>query len=158
MISISFDIYEKNWNLEDIKNIKKEIDIIIENFKNEKVYIDIINPDSIYFEKGDCFGGIYSFTISPTGEIYPCTFSLNKKEFLLGNVKTKEYNRNKMLCIFRDEINKIDVCKDCKIRRICKNSMCRIINKLVNNNYNIPTLTYCIAAYLETYVKEKYEV
>lgn len=155
--SFSYDIYESNWGKKDIIYIKDGIEKLCHIFKNTDVFVDLIDGETLCTEKGDCFGGITSFAISPNGDIFPCTFSINNKNFVLGNVFNKKNNSEIYNNIMNQEHLKLKSgnkeCIGCEAIKICKNSMCKILCKLVNDDYNEPVVSYCMSTYFEIYAK-----
>ncbi|MDD7474312.1 MAG: radical SAM protein [Bdellovibrionota bacterium] len=82
-----------------------------------------------------CGIGDEEFSISCTGDVYPCEI-LHLKDFLIGNVHEKSikelYYSDKMNYFKQHTVEKIEKCKDCFLRLICGGG-CQAMNYYDNN-------------------------
>jgi len=149
----AIDFYS-NWNDDSLDILSDEIDKLIE-FKKENSHaeISLTNIPMLNFKKGDCFGGICSFTIDAKGLVYPCTFTACKEDYVIGDVK-REVN-----CLDEDRINELSKisfsensenkeCLRCSRHDYCTGVRCKILNKLVTGNYNLPPYITCFEEHI----------
>lgn len=148
----AIDFYS-NWNDESLKMLSNQIDKLVD-FKNQnkQAEISLTNLSMLNFKKGDCFGGVCSFTIDAKGLVYPCTFTVCKDDYVIGDVKKEVecLDNNKI-----NELNKIifeesanDECSCCSRHDYCTGVRCKILNKLVTGNYNLPPYITCFEEHL----------
>lgn len=70
-----------------------------------------------------CGAGIGACSIDPEGNVYPCQ-SMHYPKFIYGNIFEKDLNElfeNNISTTIREQysVDKIEICKDCKLRYIC---------------------------------------
>ncbi|MDE6312445.1 MAG: radical SAM protein, partial [Lachnospiraceae bacterium] len=75
------DYFDKGWTEEKLQKLQEDIRIIEE--KNIENFM-IIGDKKL--RKSQCSGGINNYHIYIDGKVYPCSFVVNNKEFLIGNV------------------------------------------------------------------------
>ncbi len=135
------DLFDKNWNYSHIKILKEQILLIKEYTKDkEDLLISII--DNTYTKKCNCKGGVNSVHIYPDGKLYPCILTGGIEEFCIGNIYDG-IDTDKVS--YFEEINKQKnpSCVGCEIYNYCDGSRCKIINKLINDNYLMPSAMLC---------------
>lgn len=135
------DIFDEEWNDENVKVLDLEVGKIKHTSTDEKVYINLKQP-VVLQKKGICSGGCDGENIFPNGDIYCCTMAAGIEEFHIGNVRTgiEKKNIDDILC---HSSEKIDVCSECTYCAYCDCVRCRIVNKLVNDNYCEPVGIQC---------------
>ncbi|CEN23299.1 radical SAM domain-containing protein [[Clostridium] sordellii] len=136
------NLFDPNWNNDNMKELEKEIIKIREYLKDNKgVFVSIVDKET-YKQKGICNGGKTSFQVYPNGKIYPCTLVAGMEEFEIGDI----YNgidikkRDEILFYSKDIVPS---CDGCKLYNYCDGPMCKIINKLITNDYNMPSAIHC---------------
>lgn len=90
-----------------------------------------------------CDGGIKTFSILSSGEVYPCAVAVNDVEFCMGVVGEKlnyaviqeiqDYGKKEM-----------KQCKGCARYNYCNSTRCRIVNKVVLGEYLEPSPIGCV--------------
>lgn len=147
-----------NWDDDSLETLSNQVEKLIEFKKeNEQAEISLTNINLLNKEKGDCFGGICSFTIDAEGLIYPCTFAVSKEDYVIGDIK-----RGKN-CLDEDKINefrKVNFsenkdCLKCTRYDYCTGVRCKIFNKLVTGNYNLPPYIVCFEEHLNVRTTKK---
>ncbi|MCC0645537.1 MULTISPECIES: radical SAM/SPASM domain-containing protein [unclassified Clostridioides] len=153
----AIDFYA-NWDDDSLEILSNEIDKLIEFKKeNRQAEVSLININMLNKKKGDCFGGICSFNIDAEGLIYPCTFVVSKEDYVIGDIKRGKncLDENKI-----DEFKKINFsenknCLKCTRYNYCTGVRCKILNKLVTGNYNLPPYITCFEEHLNVRTTKK---
>lgn len=128
------NLFDQNWDVEHVKILENQINQIKKYIGNrEDVNISLTDKE-MYKIKGNCNGGKNGFHIYPDGKLYPCILAGGSKEFEIGDIF------NGVNIIKRDSIlshskNLNPDCDGCKLYSYCDGPRCKIINKLVTNNY-----------------------
>lgn len=145
IFSLTFDIYEKEWNnfIDKVENLYDEL-INISN--NLDINISIVDKSYIIKKQGDCFGGLTSFTVTANGDIFPCIFVTNKKQFRLGNIFKYNYKAiiTRMNNFHMDRSKEFMKCELCAGQEICSGQRCKLINFTVNNSYTEYCESFCL--------------
>lgn len=138
------DYYDNNWNKRHIDILNEQISKIIDKkslYPNNN--ISLIELNVLNTKRGQCFGGVVSYAIDVSGNIYPCTLSASNKDFIIGNVKNLQLYKEKVdkLC----KINSADnsSCLGCNRYEFCEGTRCKIINKQITGNYDVPPPIVC---------------
>jgi uncharacterized protein len=146
-IELELDFNNKNWTQEIIEayitELKKIADYVVSQKKiGETIYIPLLEYAQGKPKNSICSGGKTSFAISPNGNIYPCSFSINIEKFQLGNING----------VFNYEIlNEIESvaniknngCVGCSRYDYCITTRCKIINYVYTGNYFTPLPVMC---------------
>lgn len=136
------NLFDKRWNDNHMKILEKQIIQIKEYIKyKENVVVSIIEKPN-YIRKSPCTGGINSIHIYPDGMLYPCILSAGDKRFCIGNIVSgiDKKNNNRLLS-YSQEIN--TECLGCSLYNYCNATRCKIINKLITDNYNKAPEMHC---------------
>ena len=145
IFSLTFDIYEKEWNnfIDKVENLYDEL-INISN--NLDINISIVDKSYIIKKQGDCFGGLTSFTVTANGDIFPCIFVTNKKQFRLGNIFKYNYKAiiTRMNNFHMNRSKEFMKCELCAGQEICSGQRCKLINFTVNNSYTEYCESFCL--------------
>lgn len=132
------DFYDRNFTDEELKILNCEIRKICKIYKNNE---DLLNNWKLH-KLGICSGGITSMHIDPKGDIYPCMLAVGNREFLIGDIyhgiDTKK--RDHILAYSKYAIPE---CDGCDLYKYCSETRCRIINKVVNDDYLKPSPLAC---------------
>ncbi|MGO0883717.1 radical SAM protein [Clostridioides difficile] len=136
------NLFDKDWDLE-------KIEILEEQIKKVKLYVGtrddlLINllDKNLFKKKGYCTGGQSNLNIYPDGSLYPCTIVTGNKEFCIGDVYNGvDLKKRDYLLSYSSLIN--SECEGCKIYNYCKGTRCKMINKLITNDYCKPSAVQC---------------
>lgn len=134
------------WSDERIEEYKEQrMKLIDFQLENPELKLGVTNIRLLNVKRGDCFGGVCTFCIDTDGGIYPCTFSIGKKEYLIGNIYDEVPIDEDRLKEFTDEnFRDFEECSGCTRKEYCVSVRCRIVNKLSTGSYsNIPYIA-CI--------------
>lgn len=134
------DFSDKKWNDINTTELERELaQIFALYYDNKSVDINILSDD-IRRSKQECHGGEHSFNIYIDGTIFPCTWTVGNKEFVIGNIYNG-LNHKKVNEILEYSQTPIKECDGCSLYNACIGNRCRIINKLITDDYcKIPIL------------------
>lgn len=109
--------------LTQLKNIKSKIPV---NFINQ---IDI--GKGKYSNFISCAAGTFRLAVSSNGDLYPCVYAFNNKDFVIGNISElsiKNLWHSKKWELFRGGIKVSDLkeCFSCSLVKICTLKNCRL--------------------------------
>ena len=91
-----------------------------------------------------CNAGISNFKIMPNGDIYPCGFLTNNKQYVIGNIATGiDIEKGHSIAISNFD-KKNTKCLGCKIRDFCQGMKCGYMNLINTGKINIPSNTECL--------------
>lgn len=122
---------------------------IAEYDKGQKMTIDQFDGkfSNILCSFKNCFGmcdaGITNLKIMPNGDIYPCGFVTNNKEFKLCNITEPldiSYTKKIISAKFNPNNTK---CRDCKIASFCQGMKCGFMNYIRSGYINVPSNAEC---------------
>ena len=87
-----------------------------------------------------------SFTVTANGDIFPCIFVTNKKQFRLGNIFNYNYKAiiTRMNNFHMNRSKEFMKCELCAGREICSGQRCKLINFTVNNSYTEYCESFCL--------------
>lgn len=123
---------EKNSNID---NPKLKIDQI------DGKYLNILADFKNMF--GMCDAGINSFNFMPDGNVYPCSFLTNLKEFCIGDIYNGiSIEKSRELAIKNFDINK-NRCSNCQIMFFCHGMKCGYLNYICTGKINVPSELTC---------------
>lgn len=142
------DLFSKDWDTEHMEIMYGEMEkiknLLSHNDEYSGVKVGIVDEEYEDNQKGDCLGGITSVHIDPEGNIYPCTYAVGSKEFIIGDVdkgiSDSEGWINKMY-----ELSKVENsdCKGCSRYKYCNGTRCKILNKIMTGDYHTPSAVLC---------------
>ncbi|MCR1954636.1 4Fe-4S cluster-binding domain-containing protein [Clostridioides mangenotii] len=128
------NLFDENWDIEHIKILESQIKCIKEYIGNRTdVNISLIDK-TIYKIKGNCSGGKNGFHIYPNGKLYPCLLAGGNELFEIGDI-FNGVDINKRNCILSHSKKLNPDCNGCKLYNLCDGPRCKIINKLVTDDY-----------------------
>ncbi|MEN8906159.1 MAG: radical SAM protein [Clostridiales bacterium] len=146
--SIAFipDYTDENWDIDTInlyyKNFKEIVDFLMKN-DNKLAVILLQNLRKAYFRKRSfCSGGRNSFNIDCDGSIYPCVAVTGQNEYIIGHVESGISNEKLAKLNLLTKI-KNNNCNECKMFTRCEGSVCKLLNKQLTGDYNIPSSIMC---------------
>lgn len=125
--------------------------------KIEKDYIDSLDKSRFYFSMFDgkisqyiqtceprfCNAGFGHFVINPDGNLYPCAYVIDNKEFCLGKIEGN-IDKKKRCDTFSKYIVKDDKCKKCSIAHFCQGRKCSFNNYISTGYLNLSDEFWCI--------------
>jgi CXXX repeat peptide maturase len=106
------------------------------------IQIDIITNNLLLDEKAYCMAGVTNFTVSPTGEIYPCSAYYYNKQRLLGSVENQQLNVS-------ETMPQLIMCNHCS-SEFC--NKCSYLNEQSTLERLVPFESHCVKANLEARV------
>ncbi|PXV93385.1 uncharacterized protein C8E03_102153 [Lachnotalea glycerini] len=139
------DMFDKRWKDEDEN-------LIFLEFRKIKEYLENKNCDDVSVgwvskspitKKGVCDGGVTSFHILPSGDIYPCSLVAGEKRWLIG--KTSEGLYQEKIQMVQD-LNKknTDSCVGCNFYDFCPSSRCKLINEKITGDFYKASAITCL--------------
>lgn len=134
------DYFDENWTIEKVKILENEIIKIYEGIEsNPRMQINLDDDDLFIGRKG-CAGGYSMFSIDRDGSIYPCTYVVENKEFLIGNI----YDSCEVELKYTDGIGLVrNDCMGCKYYKCCKSASCLYGNYKMTNTMNKVNTFFC---------------
>lgn len=90
-----------------------------------------------------CNAGFGSFSISPTGLIYPCVYVVDQEEFCIGDVKTGVSSEKRKECIKNSLKKEENKCSECNIQGFCQARKCGFLNCLSSGYLDQPNELLC---------------
>lgn len=137
------DFYDRKFEQNELDKLKEQLLKLKEyvNYKNTELHISLLEKFPIK-KLGKCSGGITSFHIDPTGNIYPCALAVGDEEFLIGNIEQgiNILKRNQILS-YSEKAN--EECVGCAFMAYCEQTRCKIVNKLLTGDYCKPSSIAC---------------
>lgn len=142
------DYCKSNWIAADIRCFKLEMDKINTYIGQNSLAVSVSHPfiNHVY---GICTGGENEITINTRGEIFPCMFVCNRKEFVIGNIGNG-IDGNKLRSIKNNLKNGNKKCPNCNFVDTCINKRCIYLN------YAYPANKLC--EFTKTFLKCNFEV
>lgn len=150
-IYLAYD-YFSNWDEEKLGILDKQMESL------DKLYIEkiafseekIINLydfkyTSFFMKRPILFcsaGSISHLVVNTQGEIYPCGYVTNKKEWRIGDV-WKGIERKKFICEVKKHILDKSKCKNCEKAFACISTRCGFLNYKITGILNKPSLNIC---------------
>ncbi|MDI6860661.1 MAG: SPASM domain-containing protein [Caldisericia bacterium] len=114
---------------EDLKELKKEYEKLGEYIYNEKLKGNKLNfyHFNIDLSNGPCLGkmnfgcgaGVEYLAVDTKGDIYPCHFLKEFKEFKVGNIFDGIDENKKNYFMYLNDINSKEKCKSCWAKYLC---------------------------------------
>ncbi|CEN23627.1 radical SAM/SPASM domain-containing protein [Paraclostridium sordellii] len=136
------NLYDKNWEEVHVNTFENQIIKIKEYLSNfEDVLVSIADKND-YKIKGQCSGGRNGFHIYPDGNLYPCILAGGVEEFNIGNIYDG-INEEDVDRILDYSSKENPECKGCTLYKCCDGPRCKIINKLVTNDYLVAPAIHC---------------
>lgn len=135
--------YGADWDEKSFKILKNQYKKLSKlyyekSMANEKFYLApfdykiLSHIDNKKFKNNQCDLGRSHLSITPDGNIYPCTQLINDKKLLMGNVETGIKNT---VFHLKDKKQSEQACLECAIRDRCVHS-CSCINKQATGDIN----------------------
>lgn len=142
------NLFDKRWNESHIKTLERQLIKIKKYIENtDEVLVSMLDKN-LYSVKGPCMGGMSSFNIYPNGDIYPCTLTVGNDEFCIGNIYN-EVDKNKRDKLLSYSACENEDCSGCGLSGYCSGSRCKMVNKLLTNDYCLPSPVECTIEHLK---------
>lgn len=131
------DYFDEEWTDENFLELEEIFfrlkNKFIKDYKSKDIIITLFNSDDLMKGYIGCSGGYKSFSIASNGDIYPCTYVVKEKQFLLGNIK--DYKNFKIVKHVTDHSKRVE-CLGCKYLKGCSSGRCIYVNyKLTGDFY-----------------------
>lgn len=140
------DLFINEWDKQHMEVLYKEMqkirDFLETTDKSAEIKVGIIDDVFEIRPKGVCSGGLTGAHIDPEGNIYPCTYTVEHEEFIIGHVDTGTIEQ-KVNKIFELSKTENDDCKGCQRYRYCNGTRCKIVNKIMTGDYHKPPVALC---------------
>ncbi len=131
------DILGRGENLSEYALNEFEIKNILTHLKNVKSKIPVNFVNQIDIGKGQysnfisCAAGTFRFAVSSNGDVYPCVYAFNNKDFMIGNISKlsiKNLWYSKKWELFRGgiKVNDLKECLSCSLIKRCILKNCRL--------------------------------
>ena len=150
--------YRVNWTDEDIDVFRRELNKTADFLRDEfiagrKYFVSPLMSKIRECVRGrnpaeHCHLGVKQSSITPDGNIYPCTSFLNDEEYYMGNVF--EGLDKERLGSIAAKSNTPDTCRDCDLKTRCTNS-CGCANRMNTGSENKVSPLQC--AYERTVIE-----
>ena len=150
--------YRVNWTDEDIdvfrRDLNKTADFLRDEFiAGRKYFVSPLMSKIRECVRGrnpaeHCHLGVKQSSITPDGNIYPCTSFLNDEEYYMGNVF--EGLDKERLASIASKSNTPETCRDCDLKTRCTNS-CGCANRMNTGSENKVSPLQC--AYERTVIE-----
>ena len=135
------DIYDDRWNENYIEILEKQVKLSYDLAQSNKKEF-FFYRDYNECKPGRCDGGIGEFNISANGDIYPCSYVVNDKEYLIGSLDSG-INEDKLEKFKKIYTKNNEICIGCTNEKICLSTRCKFINKKVTGDYLHPVAMIC---------------
>lgn len=143
IICSSPNIYRADWRDEDFVEV-------LEQFKKVKQYVAKNNIQGIrlneiedtFSELAKCTACESYFNFDTDGSIYPCSFVVGNRNFVVGNVGTGLIPE-KIDYINKIKSTSIHECSDCALSPYCLSTRCIFANYATTGDFNKPNLVQC---------------
>lgn len=122
------DYFDKEWTEDKLKKLEKDVHLIK---KKGRENIMIIGDKEL--RKSRCSGGKNSYHIYIDGTVYPCSFVVNNKDFLIGNI-VEGINNKRVGELCQKYIEKLEECSGCDYENYCLSNKCRYLNWKITGN------------------------
>lgn len=139
-ISVIFvpDYFDNMWTEKKIEKVYECINIISKNKKYEN--ISILGDKSL--QKGRCNGGQGNYHIYADGKIYPCSFVVNKEQFIIGDLINGLDNK-KISGLSENYYKNLSYCSGCDYEEYCLSYKCRYLNWSLTGDLNCASEVVC---------------
>lgn len=135
------DSFDKRWDEQHIKTLKKEILKIKEIHKKyPNALISLCEPLTRY--GNECTGGTKSKHIYYDGKIYPCTITCGHKDFLIGDVDSGVSIKQVGDLQKKSKANN-PICSECDLLQFCSGARCKYISKVITGSFLQPAPIDC---------------
>lgn len=155
------DTYDSRWNMELMDVLYKQLEkiavLLKEHKKNdEDIAIGLVDEIARKRKNTICDGGVSSINIDPTGNIYPCTYTVGNESFIIGHVSSgTSADRLSEIDKLGGVVNKD--CEGCTRYDYCVGTRCKLINKLCTGDYHTPSPVLCTIENIKVKIYKYFE-
>lgn len=132
------DYFDSKWTEDQIIELSKKV----REINNNKKYQNIMIIGDRELIKAHCSGGKNSFHIYMDGNIYPCSFVVDKSQFKIGSL-TNGLDGDvieKLSCNYKVPLRG---CRGCDYHDYCLSNKCRFLNWSLTGNLNEASALVC---------------
>ena len=138
--TVGYQTWEKKHLLSYAQALEQLVKLVYKNWiVGRYIQIDVITNSLFTDERTVCLAGTSSFTVSPAGDIYPCSAYYYAGKKKLGNVWAT------MAPIDTTHPNLL-MCQRCEVNNCNK---CNYLNEMVTYEKHVPFEAHCVKANLE---------
>lgn len=139
--------FDNSWDMYSMKILYFQMEkiaklLIDEGKKYDNLRISIIEDMSIKKKNDICRAGFSSINIDPEGNIYPCSYAVGNRKFLIGSVKSGIIDEKLREIIAPSDIENQE-CVGCLRYNYCSGTRCKIINNVMTGDYHKPSVVLC---------------
>lgn len=133
-INLFPDFFDENWDIQSLECLKQQFLKIKEYDKcMSEVNISTGNyADNLSKGYVGCGGGYNTYSINVTGDVYPCTYSVDYPQFKLGSIF--DIDNYKVIKHVTDHEKRID-CKGCRYFYLCQSGRCIFLNYKISGEF-----------------------
>lgn len=136
------NFFDKRWDACHLSVLEKQIKTIKSYINDKKdVLVSLCTPKD-YCRISKCNGGVKSRVIYVDGTIYPCIVAGGEKEFQIGNIYFG-INKDKLSKLMKYSGKVNPCCDGCSISSSCSGNRCKIINKIITDDFFNPPAIEC---------------
>lgn len=141
------DGFDTNWNdasFDEFLTQCKKLASYLNRTKelNNNIDIGFVNDAPMKTKNSVCDGGITTIVIDTDGKIYPCIMANGNKEFCIGDI-FQGINEDDLQKVHSEDHMVLEECMGCERYHHCTSTRCKIINKLITGDSNMPSGVQC---------------
>lgn len=137
------DLFDSGWNSDKINILEEQLNKVKNTIAAKNLEINISGLDRNDFKlRGLCSGGTKSFHINSCGNIYPCTYVVNEKDFCIGNIYAG-IDYDKIAKLEKMYTTPNSCCEGCTYYRYCIATRCKLVNWKLTRSLFTPCGAFC---------------
>lgn len=134
------DIFATDWTDEDFLKLRTQMERIKSLETKYNTVLELVSDRLVCLSP--CTAGDEYYSIDPYGNIFPCTFLVGHKEWIIGNlcdgIDKKRYDE-----VVKITSNKVSECEACAASSYCTGARCVFTNYVTTGDYYKPNLVEC---------------
>ncbi len=155
MITHAFDYFNTEWKDSDIDIIQDQYEMVLQ-YWYKYPELNISFADGLLFRRKKLMKCNLCYNIYYNGCIYPCTYVVGDKEYLIGNINSG-IDKEKSNYLIDKILSKDNMfCSDCSIKDYCINNRCKFMNKKITGEYYNPVPFACAIENIENHLLKKH--
>lgn len=156
-IQTEIDYFNKEWKESDFDVLFEQVNKLAQYSLKAERNIKFSLLNYIMKTKGLCNFGESYFNVNVNGDIYPCTFCVGDKKFILGNINDGGFTNKKIIQEIQN-VNKENnpACSGCLQVKYCPTTRCKLVNKALTGCYIVPSATVCAMQNLKFAIAQMY--
>lgn len=137
------DYFNTGWEEEHFEIMYEQLKLV-EEYRNQNGRNDLIIGilDTPIKRIGHCVIGEDGFQIYSDGKIYPCTYSVGKKEYVIGTLEDG-IDQNSIQCLNQRLEQDVKECEGCQFYHFCTTKRCYFLNEAIVGNFYTPSGVVC---------------